>query len=205
MKWHIFFSYYEEDQTFTNRRLTGIRRGLAQYGFQVFIARHNVPATDNFMTELTTAIRDAHAFIAFMSDRYFTSPWTQQELGYALGCGKTVIVVTDEHEAVAPEAFVSTHQSLLMTPDTTRAAEQLIDHLLERPGDHLWLGDAMVARISEVYDDRIAESLMGKLARVEFVSPRSRTALEAIATENTLLATRYGSEVSGLLRLPRTT
>lgn len=56
-----------------------------------YIADRDAPLGKSLPEEIKRAIRGSELFLVFLTNNSCKSPWVNQEIGYALGCGRTVI------------------------------------------------------------------------------------------------------------------
>lgn len=203
MSGQVFFSHRDADPRFTYRRLLALKRSMARFGIDAFVAKHSMPPTDDFIAALEAALRQAHVLVGFMSSGYFESPWTQQEIGYALARDIPVIMVSHIEDPIKPEGFVTLHQTVEVDlTNNYKAASILIDRFLTRTSDHPWLAEAMTSKLGDIYDDGDLSDIMVKLDKVELLDQRTRRALVTLRRDHTLLASRHTASCRRLTSLP---
>ena len=124
----IFISYAHEDKVQVGR----IKWELEiKYGFDVFLAHEDIAPTHEWVDEIISELRACDVFIAFLTKDFNNSDWTDQEVGFALARGVTIIPL---NEGVNPHGFIGRNQALTGSSKTVQSVcSKIIEILMESP------------------------------------------------------------------------
>lgn len=120
----LFISHISKDKAIATR----LKSSLARYDIAGFVAHEDIHPTLAWQDEIERGLQTMEAMIAVHTPGFSASIWTQQEVGYALGRGITIISFKMGED---PTGFIGKHQAL---PRRNRTAEQIaeeIDKLLQ--------------------------------------------------------------------------
>jgi hypothetical protein len=122
-------------------RATRLKACLAPHGIVGFVAHEDIRPTLEWQTEIERALRTMDAFIAIHTPGFSKSFWTQQEIGFAVGCGVKIISFKMGED---PTGFLSKHQALARRQRTAEEIAREIDSLLT--SDELTVGKLLAAK-----------------------------------------------------------
>jgi len=71
-----------------------LAEALSEFGIHGFVAHEDIEPTQAWTQTLDSALRSMDALLAFITDGFCSSPWTNQEIGFALA--KQVPIVRSE-------------------------------------------------------------------------------------------------------------
>ncbi|KAF0182065.1 MAG: toll/interleukin-1 receptor domain-containing protein [Hyphomonadaceae bacterium] len=83
---------------------------LAQYGVSCFVAHDSIEAMTSWPDEILKALRTMEFLLAFVTDDFHESIWTNQEVGFAIG--KEIPVVPLKLEIAAPSGVLQSLQAI---------------------------------------------------------------------------------------------
>jgi hypothetical protein len=115
----LFISHISKDKLIATR----LKDALAKYKIAGFVAHEDIHPTLPWQDEIERALQTMDALIAVHTVGFSASIWTQQEIGYALGRGTTVISFKMGED---PTGFIGKHQAL---PRRNRTAEQIAEEI----------------------------------------------------------------------------
>jgi len=107
---------------------------LDEYGIVGFVAHQDIQPTREWEQEILLALRSMEAFLAVHTKGFAESPWTQQEIGFAIARGVSIVSVTFGE---APTGFLSKHQAILREGRTAEEIAKQVHNILcldERTG-----------------------------------------------------------------------
>ena len=84
---------------------------LEKYGIDSFVSHDDIEPDEDWKREIEKALASMDVMLAFISDDFFQSAWTNQEIGYALGLG--VPVVSIKLDNTDPQGFIRNRQAIL--------------------------------------------------------------------------------------------
>lgn len=88
---------------------------LKRYGISSFVAHDTIEPDEDWQKEIEQALRTMHVMLAFITDDFFESAWTNQEIGFALA--SNVPVMSIKIEGTDPVGFVRNRQAIKGSPD----------------------------------------------------------------------------------------
>jgi nucleoside 2-deoxyribosyltransferase len=108
-----------------------LKRELQQYGIDGFVAHEDIEPTQEWLDVIEEALKTCDALVAYLSLNFETSPWTNQEVGYALG--REILVISID-KGKAAYGFMGKYQHLSGTGKSAeRLAKDLFDCLISHP------------------------------------------------------------------------
>jgi hypothetical protein len=182
---------------------------LKAFGISAFVAHDTIQPMSEWRNEILKALETMEVMLAFITDDFSDSNWTQQEIGFAIGRG--VPVISLQLESRAPTGFLETTQAIKATADQhEQAAYSIYEVLAEKLGSSKRLQNGLLTAFCssssyvEARDrfDRLSEAVT-KLSVSEL-----ETILKAFAANDQLRGSGYLTHpsVNRLLKfLERTT
>lgn len=121
--WHsnhlkLFISHKSEHQ----KLVSELASSLLSYGISCFVAHEDIEPTTKWRNEIENALRSMDVFLAFLTDDFSESDWTNQEVGFAIA--KEVPIIPLKISSKNPCGFMSVYQALKGQVDKP---EQLAD------------------------------------------------------------------------------
>jgi hypothetical protein len=83
---------------------------LSSYGISSFVAHDTIEPMTTWQHEIEKGLETMEVMLAFITDDFHESFWTNQEIGYALG--KRVPIISVKFERRDPMGFIGTKQAL---------------------------------------------------------------------------------------------
>jgi hypothetical protein len=113
-------------------KATRLKSCLVRYGIDAFVAHEDIEPTIEWEREIEKALRTMDAFLAIHTIGFAKSIWTQQEVGYAVGRGVTIISLQMGED---PTGFISKRQALRRGDRKAEEVAAEIDRILAKdPG-----------------------------------------------------------------------
>ena len=91
------------------KRVAELKDALAVYGVRAFVAHEDIQPTQDWQSEIETALNTMHGMAAILTPEFKDSEWTDQEVGYALGRGTKIIAVK---AGLLPHGLLARQQAL---------------------------------------------------------------------------------------------
>lgn len=115
----LFLSHSSKDKEF----VSDVAKALTHYAIDAFVAHEDIEPMKPWVVEIERHLESCHAAVAFLSQDFHPSHWTDQEIGHCLGRGLPVIPV---RMGADPHGFLSTLQAQsLGTLDHGQLAEEI--------------------------------------------------------------------------------
>ncbi len=118
----VFLSHKAE----VKKETAALKEELKLYGISCFVAHEDIHPTKEWQNEIENALSSMDSLIALLTDKFHDSIWTDQEVGFAFGCGIPIISVKLGKD---PYGFIGKFQALSCSWDT--AAKEIVKILLK--------------------------------------------------------------------------
>ncbi len=145
--------------------LKQVKEGLASLGISAFIAHYDIKPSREWEDEILNALNSCEALAAVLHTGFHDSPWTDQEVGYALGRGLLVVPVMFGEP---PKGFLNRFQAIrdagALKP--FELAVQLLDCLVGNEQTAGALAPHLVTRFEREQTGTRAESFLQRLERI---------------------------------------
>jgi len=117
----VFLSYSTKD-----RRLAGrIKKGLVQWGIDVFLAHEDIKASKEWQNDIVKNLRRCHVFMPLLTKHFRQSEWTDQEGGMAVIESKIVMPLSTTR--IKPHGFLGRYQAFrLNASDPNRSYQEIL-------------------------------------------------------------------------------
>ena len=102
----LFISHRDEYKKEANE----LAKALEDYGISSFVAHDKIKPMTEWQEEILKGLETMEIMLAFVTSDFHKSVWTNQEVGYALGCD--IPVLSLKLEQSDPEGFISGQQAL---------------------------------------------------------------------------------------------
>lgn len=110
------------------RKAFELAEALDHYGVSSFVAHDTIQPTKEWRREIMSGLETMEIMLIFLTDNFHESPWTNQEVGFALGKGIPIISV--KLEGRDPPGFISHEQALRGTLEDPGVSARDIHRLL---------------------------------------------------------------------------
>ena len=135
----LFISHRDEHKAVANE----LAEALESYGISSFVAHDSIEPMAIWQTEIQKGLESMEIMLAFVTDDFHDSVWTNQELGFALG--RNIPIVPLKLQGQDPEGFIAKQQALKWSYDNiAEAAPQIYDILANRLGNRERLQTSLI-------------------------------------------------------------
>lgn len=156
----LFLSHLSTDKLHAH----GLKRELELFHISAFVAHDDLQVTVDWQNEIETALRTMDALAALISLGFVSSPWCDQEVGYALGRQRVVIGL---RYGADPHGFIGKYQGLLVVQKQySDVARVIFDSLLSHPSSSSRMTDALVHKLVSADSFAEAQAAAGLLENV---------------------------------------
>ena len=121
MSTKIFLSHSDIDKKIASE----LKTKLSKHGLTVFLAHEDIEAGSEWVSKLYEEIQNCKIFIMLLSENYPLSNFTDQEVGIALNCSKTILPICIDK--TRPYGFVSSKQGIVCS---TPFDDSIIDKIV---------------------------------------------------------------------------
>jgi hypothetical protein len=175
----LFLSHKSE----VKKETAALKEKLQMFGVSCFVAHEDIHPTQEWQDEIENALASMDGFAALLTEHFHESPWTDQEVGYALARGVPMIAVRLERD---PYGFIGKFQALATTWDA--CAERLVRLLLR----HDRMFNAYVQALRRCTSFENGNTLAKILPDLERLSVQQIDDLLSAYNESTELQGSYG-------------
>lgn len=102
----LFISHRDTHKSKANE----LARALEPYGISSFVAHDTIEPMTQWQAEIRKGLETMDIMLAFVTDDFHKSPWTNQEIGYALG--RDIPVLALKLQQTDPGGFLGHEQAL---------------------------------------------------------------------------------------------
>ncbi len=177
-RFRLFLSHVAKHKVAVSR----LKDELTLRGVAGFVAHEDIEPSREWRGEIELGLGSMHALVALVTPDFHASPWTDQEVGWALGRGVLVVPV---RLGVDPYGFAGKYQgvsgSLEKPPEL---ASSIVGALLANPQTHGEMRRSLVKAFAEAASFAMAIALYRIVIEVaDFTGEEKATLLKA-CTEN---------------------
>jgi hypothetical protein len=163
---------------------------LSNYGISAFVAHDTIEPMTTWQREIEKGLETMEVMLAFVTDDFHESVWTNQEVGYALGKGVPVISVKFQRKD--PVGFIGTKQALKGRLDRAEApAPEIYKVLAEKLGQKERLQQALVSAFASSPDWDAARDRFDRMNRT--ISTLTEDEVDKIQTAYSSNESLYGA------------
>jgi hypothetical protein len=101
---------------------------LEEYGISAFVAHDTIKPMSTWQEEIIKGLETMEIMLAFVTDDFHDSTWTNQEIGFSLG--RNIPVVSLKLQRTDPSGFIGNQQALKGKMETPEASVARIYELL---------------------------------------------------------------------------
>lgn len=135
-----FLSHLAEHKAFANR----LKNTLAGWNICSFVAHEDIEPTAEWQAEIERALHTCDILISVLHKGFDRSPWTDQEVGYALGRGVPVLSVSIDIDPYGlfgkAQAFNGRGKS------ADHIGRELLEHFVKEPNTCGKIADGVIKR-----------------------------------------------------------
>ena len=102
----IFISYSDKDKKIAS----AIKKGFNYYGVEAFLAHDDIMIGQEWRDTILRNLKQFDIFVSILSKNFMESNWTDQEVGFAISRGTTIIPISID--GTLPYGFLEMFQTL---------------------------------------------------------------------------------------------
>ncbi|OFV85047.1 MAG: TIR domain-containing protein [Acidobacteria bacterium RIFCSPHIGHO2_02_FULL_67_57] len=177
--YRMFLSHKAE----VKKNAAELKEALAVFGVSCFVAHQDIPPTKEWQDEIENALASMDAFVALLTERFHDSMWTDQEVGYALARGVSMIAVKLGKD---PYGFIGKFQALACGWEEAPVA--LVKLLVKQPR----MLDAYITALPKCMTFEQGNTLAQVLPSIESVTEEQAQELVSAFNHNSQLQGSFG-------------
>ena len=110
------------------KKVRDLADALEDYGISAFVAHDKIKPMEKWQNEILKGLETMEIMLAFVTDGFHKSVWTNQEIGFALG--RNIPILSLKLEETDPEGFTGSEQALKGNLENPTASVPKIYELL---------------------------------------------------------------------------
>ena len=166
-----------------------LKNQLACCGVASFVAHEDIEPSLEWRGEIELGLRSMHALAALITPDFHASPWTDQEIGWALGRGVLVVPVRLGFD---PYGLAGKYQGVSGNLDQPEPlATSIAKALLANSQTHGEMRRSLVKAFSEAVGYKMAIALQRLVVEVTDFTDEEKESLKKTCTENRQVAGAY--------------
>jgi nucleoside 2-deoxyribosyltransferase len=172
-KLRFFISHKDQHKV----QAKGLAEQLNNYGISSFVAHDSIQPMSSWKNEIEKALRTMDAFVCYITSDFYASPWTNQEVGFALARGVPVYLYSADK--TDPQGFKIDTQAI-----KTGVAE-LLNCIKKDFADHAMLKQGYLDRFQAARDGSfsVAKERFVDLVGLKFNDSEIELILQAITAK----------------------
>ena len=172
------------------KRVAELKNALAIYGVRAFVAHEDIQPTQDWQSEIETALNTMHGMAAILTSEFKDSEWTDQEVGYALGSGIKIIAVNVGH---LPHGLLARQQALGANLDNSLLmAKGIVSVLVKDPSTHSRMRDALVEALVGSYSWERTKLVVTQLESIGAITAENAERIRVALKENSQVSKALG-------------
>ncbi len=182
------------------KQASTLKEKLNQYHISVFVAHQDIAPTSEWQADIELAIATTDCLLALVTDDFRDSPWTDQEIGIAIGKGKLIIPVACGSK---PYGFISKYQWLKHDiQDIANVGEDIFTILSKHNLSKRKFSEALVNKFESSYSFASARANIELLEKVDYLDPDLLKKIQKAHDQNPQIIQSYGvtSRVQRLIK-----
>jgi hypothetical protein len=171
-------------------QVSKLKSQLLRSGISAFVAHEDIEPSLEWQNEISLALRSMHALVALITPDFHVSNWTDQEIGWALGRGVTVVPV---RLGVDPYGFTGKIQAItgsLEKPDLL--ADNILQALLRNNRTHGEMRRSLVEAFEQSESFAIAKRLKDIVVAISDFTDEEKQRLKDACKENLQVEQSWG-------------
>jgi len=96
-----------------------VKFSLEDYGLEAFLAHEDIEPSAEWVDTILAELESCNIFIAIITENFYESDWTDQEIGIAFAYNKKIMPIK---LSVDPKGFISRYQALRMDINNIKAS-----------------------------------------------------------------------------------
>jgi len=170
-----------------------LQESLLDFGISCFIAHNDIEPTQEWQTQIETALSTCDALVALLHENFHNSNWTDQEIGFAMGRGVPVYSVRFGQD---PYGFIGRFQAFNGNGKTAVSlSRELFDAYRKNKQTQRRMSGILVTLFEQSGSFAEAKARIGYLEELEFWEPSFSSRIRSAARSNSQIIDSWGVPV----------
>jgi hypothetical protein len=167
-----------------------LQEALLDFGVSCFVAHNDIEPTEEWQTQIETALATCEAFVALLHQDFHASNWTDQEIGFAMGRGVPAFAVRLGQD---PYGFIGRFQAFNGSKKTAAAlGRELFDAYRKNKQTHRRMSEVLVGLFEQGGSFADAKARIGYLEDLTLWEPSFSTRIRSAAKSNSQINGSWG-------------
>jgi hypothetical protein len=167
-----------------------IKASLTGKGIDSFVAHEDIEPTKEWLEQIQLALDTCDALVAFLTDDFHESKWTDHEIGYSVARRVLIIPIRLELD---PYGFISRYQALTpRTKDPSKIAESVFEVLCGHALTERRIAEGLVSQFSNSDSFADAKVNVRLLDKIRNWTPELLREVEQAADKNYQIKQSFG-------------
>lgn len=167
-----------------------LQAGLLDFGISGFVAHNDIEPTQEWQTQIETALATCDALVALLHSEFHASNWTDQEIGFAMGRGVPTVAV---HLGQVPYGFIGRFQAFNSNGKTVNIlARELFDAFRRNKQTRYRMGQVIVGLFEQSNSFAEAKTRIGYLEELDAWEPSFSIRIRSAVKGNSQVSGSWG-------------
>lgn len=172
------------------KRVGELKAALNAYGVRAFVAHEDIQPTQDWQSEIETALRTMHAMAAILTPEFKDSEWTDQEVGYALGRGIKIVAVKTGR---LPYGLLARQQAVAADIEKIPAmATAIVTILVKNPATQSRMRDALAEALVSSCCWADSKLIVDQLESIGSITASNADRIRLALKENSQVSKAFG-------------
>ncbi len=182
----VFVSHLAAHRDFAGK----LQESLLDFGVSCFIAHNDIEPTQEWQSQIETALATCDTLVALLHKDFHVSKWTDQEIGFAMGRGLPAFAVRFDQD---PYGFIGRFQAFNGNGKTaSELARELFDAYRKNKQTQRRMGEVLIGLFEESGSFAQAKARIGYLEELEMWEPSFSIRVRSAAKANSQIADSWG-------------
>lgn len=170
--------------------VSDVKAQLGGYYIDCFVAHEDIEPSKHWQEEIRSALRSCHVLLAFLTDGFHESNWTDQEVGFCVARGIPILPIKC---GIDPYGFISHIQAIPATDcKPVPIAQAVLSTLVANPATSAMASEAVIEGFVTSSSWEAAKSGVYPLGRLKFISEDNLKRIENALEENSQIKEAFG-------------
>ena len=162
----VFISHRDTNEKYVHQLASELKE---RYGLRPFVARDTIEPDEDWQNEIVNALNTMDIMLAFISDNFSQSVWTNQEIGFAFARDIPIFSVQVGKEG--PPGFIRTRQAIIGNIDDMKSIASEVWGVVKKRLLHTRLyRDFILHRFMQSYSYEVAADSFDELVSLPDVT-----------------------------------
>jgi len=182
----LFVSHLAAYRTFAGE----LQETLLPFGISAFVAHNDIEPTQEWQSQIETALATCDAVVALLHPGFHESNWTDQEVGFGIGRGMPVFSIRFGQD---PYGFIGRFQAFQGKGKTTeQLARELFEAYRKNKESQARMAEVLVSRFEDSSSFATAKANMDHLEEIEVWDRSFSARIEAAIKNNSQVEKAWG-------------